>query len=336
VATYRWLGDLNGNGLLDDNEYDHAALSTFTPRSNSIDPNLRDPKTDEITFGYERELTSNVGFSALWVQRWFRDQTVDADVGIPTSAYVPRAFSDPGPDNIVNTADDRQMTFYDVSTAYLGKDAFLHTNFPGAQRYKGLELTLSRRMSNRWQLMGSYVWSRLDGDHILDFTNPNNLLPAVASGRGPGTVTGSGNSNDQPQAFKLFGSYQAPWGVNLGANFQAVSGLPRDRTLSVPLAQGSTTYRVEERGTYRADTLNLLSVKADKTFRFHAHARASLFVELHNLLNSNAAQASFGTLTQTYASQAVLDARRSTDSYFGRVQEILAPRIAKLGLKFEF
>ena len=76
-------------------EYDHAALSTFTPRSNSIDPNLRDPKTDEITLGYERELTSDVGFSVLWVQRWFSDQTVDVNVA------AVRAGFETGPGGIV-------------------------------------------------------------------------------------------------------------------------------------------------------------------------------------------------------------------------------------------
>ena len=342
VATYRWLGDLNGNGVLDDNEYDHNPISTFAPRLNTIDPNLRDPKTDEITFGYERELANNVGFNALWVQRWFNDLTLDSNVGIPTSAYLPHVFTDPGPDNLINTGDDRRVTFYDVSPEYLGKDAFLHTNFPGTQRYKGLELTLAKRMSNRWQLMGSYVWSRLDGDFILDWTNPNNLVDTVRTGRAPtstagaSATTGSGTANDQPHAFKLLGSYTAPWGINLGANLQVLSGLPRDRTLSVPLAQGSTTLRVDQRGTYRADALNLLSLKADKTFRFHDHARVSAFVEVHNALNSNGAQANFGTLTQAFASQAVFDSRRSTTSYFGRTQEIVAPRLAKLGLKFEF
>jgi hypothetical protein len=345
VATYKWLGDLNGNGLLDDNEYDHNPLNTFAPRSNTIDPNLRNPKNDEITFGYEREVTNSVGFSALWVQRWFNDQTVEVNVGIPTSAYAPHAFTDPGPDNLSGTADDRQVTFYDVAAAYLGKDAFLHTNYPGTQRYKGFELTLTKRMSDHWQLSGSYAWSRLEGDFILDPTDPNNLVPTVATGRGPASVsgqtgaasaTGAGTSNDQPHAFKLIGSYQAPLGFTLGANFQVLSGLPRDRTLSVPLAQGSTTYRVEQRGTYRADTLQLLSVKADKTIRLHAHARVSLFAEVHNVLNSNAAQSNFGSLTQAFGSQAAFDARKATTAYFGRVQEILAPRIAKLGVKYEF
>ena len=99
---------------------------------------------------------------------------------------------------------------------------------------------MSKRMSNRWQAQGSSVWSRLDGDIVLDYTDPNSLLPFVGQGR---------QANDQPHAFKVLGSYQAPWGINVGANYQVLSGLPRDRSLSVPFAQGTATIRVEPRGT---------------------------------------------------------------------------------------
>ena len=191
-------------------------------------------------------------------------------------------------------------------------------------------------MSNRWQLLGSYVWSKLNGDFILDRTNPNNLIDSVRTGRGPGTTVGAANSNDQPHAFKLLGSFQAPWGINLGANYQALSGLPRDRTLSVALSQGTTTYRVDQRGTYRYDFLNLLSLRADKSFRFGGSNRASFIAELHNVLNEAANQNSVGTQTRSFANQAAFDAGRLSTSYFGRVQEIIAPRILKLGVKFEF
>ena len=55
VATYRFLGDLNGNGKADQNELG-AQTSQFVPRSNSIDPNLKDPKNDEIMFAFQREV----------------------------------------------------------------------------------------------------------------------------------------------------------------------------------------------------------------------------------------------------------------------------------------
>src|SRR5205807_1212631 len=194
----------------------------------------------------------------------------------------------------------------------------------------------TKRMSDHWQMMASYVWSRLDGDFILDPTNPNNLIDSVRTGRGPTTGVGTSTSSyDQPHAFKLLGSYQAPWGINLGANFQALSGLPRDRTLNVALTQGTTAYRVEPRGTYRYETLKLMSVRADKRFTFNGHG-VSFVAEIHNLLNESTNQNSVGSLTRNFVNQAAFDAARLTTSYFGRVQEIIAPRILKLGVKFEF
>jgi hypothetical protein len=353
VATYVFRGDLNGNGTVDPNELG-ALKSQFVPKSNAIDPNLRDPKNDEIMFAFQRELANNWSLNVDWIQRWFRDATTDQDCfGIPcnqvaSTVYQPtRVVTDFGPDNLRGTADDRTLTFYDVKPEYVGKDTFFHTNCGNnvavdcVQRYKALEISVNKRMSNRWQLQGSYVWSRLDGiqpgintnstttRNVLDFTNPNNLIDL---GAGPGQGRGA---NDQPHAFKLLGSYQAPWGINLGANYQALSGLPIDRTLTVPLAQGSRSIAVDPRGTDRADRLSLLSLRADKGVRFSGH-RASFVAELHNVLNSSAGQNSYGSLTQGFASQAAFDAARLTTSYFGRVQEIVAPRVLKIGVKLEF
>jgi hypothetical protein len=322
----------------------------FIPKSNTIDQNLRDPSTDEIMFAFQREVANNWSLNVAWIQRWFKDQTINQDCyGLPcntvaSTAYAPtRIVTDAGPDNIRGTADDRQLTFFDVLPAYLGKDTFFHTNCGNnspvscTQRYKAFEISLVKRMSSRWQMQGSYAWSRLDGDILLDYTNPNNLLEFVRKGA---TATGrdalTNPSVDQPHAFKLLGSYQAPFGVTIGANYQALSGLPFDRNLTVPFAQGSTDMRVEPRGTYRGGRLSLLSLRADKSFRISGPRRASFIAELHNALNSSAGQNTFGLLTQSFASQAAFDAARLTTSYFGRTQEIVAPRVLKLGFRFDF
>ena len=345
LATFPWSGDLNGNGRVDDNEYNHTASSRFSPSANSIDPKLKDPRNDEIMFAYQRELASNWSLNVDWIQRWFNDLTFNEEVGIPANAYTPVTLTDSGPDNLASTADDRPITLYSVLPQYRGQNVSFHTNFPGTQRYRGFELSVAKRMSNRWQLMTSYVWSRLDGDLLAttgtlagDPNNPNQVIPTQATGRG---------TNDQPHAFKVLGSYQAPYGITLGANYQAISGLPFDRTFRAPgcsaalttncLNQGATTVRADVRGTNRADFLNLMSLRADKSFRLGGTRRASVIAELHNVLNSSAGQANFGTLTQAYASQAAFDtARVGGASYFSRVQEIVAPRVLKLGVKFDF
>ncbi len=336
VATYAWNGAFQANGL----PVLGALKSQFVPKSNTIDPNLKDPRDDEIMFAYQREVANNVSFNVDWIQRWFNDYTVNQDCyGLPCNQVAStvyqqtRVVQDFGPDNIAGTADDTTKAFYDVKPQYLGKDTIYHTNCGNnvtiscTQRYKALEISLGKRMSNHWQVQGSYVWSRLDGDQVLDYTNPNNLLPYVAEGRG---------ANDQPQAFKLLGSYQAPWDITLGANFQSLTGLPVDRVLSVAFAQGTANQRVDPLGTYRASTLNLLSLRADKGVRFGGGRRASIVVELHNALNTSAGQSTYGTVTRGFANQAAFQAAQLTTSYFDRVQEIVAPRVLKLGFKIEF
>src|SRR5262249_31397549 len=298
-------------------------------------------KDDEIMFAFQRELAPNWSFNADWIQRWFNDQTVDQNCyGVPcntvaSTVYVQnRAAHDFGPDNLNGTADDRDLTLFNVRPEFLGRDSIFHTNCGNnvsvkcTQRYKAFELSFGKRMSNRWQMQGSYVWSQLDGDTVLAYTNPNNALDFVGNGRG---------TADQPHAFKLLGSYQAPYGITVGANFQALSGLPRDRVLSVPFAQGTSNLRMESRGAYRADVLNLLSLRADKRFSLGNGHRASFVAELHNVLNSSASQANFGTVTRGYASPAdFLVQQAAGASYFGRVQEIVAPRVLKIGVRLDF
>lgn len=336
IATYRWFGDLNGNGVANAGEYDPQALSVFVARRNSIDPDLQQPKTDEMTFAYERELVPNVGLNVSWIQRWYGDNWADVNVGVPLEAYTPVDISDPGPDNITGTADDRTITMFNRSVAFLGEDAFHRQTVPGGTNYKGLELTVNKHMANRWQMMGSYVWSRHEGpitsqaslSGVRSLPDPNNPNVQIHSqGRA---------ANDQPHAFKLAASYQGPWGLGLGANLQVLSGLPRDRTVQGSLTQGTTTVRAEPRGTYRQDTIKLLSLKLDKHVGLPKGIRLSGFVEIHNLLNSSAAS-DFGSLTRGFASQAALEAAsRGTTSYFGRVTTILAPRIAKFGARLTF
>jgi Carboxypeptidase regulatory-like domain len=332
VATYEWFGDLNNNNFVDDNEIGRLT-SRFTPTANSIAPDVKDPRTDEVTLELQRELANNLAVSIGWVQRWYTDNYADVNVGIPTSAYIPHVFADAGPDNITGTADDSTITLYDVARDFVGKDAFHRQTVDGTARYKGLELTLNKRMSNRWQLLGSYVWSRFDGiimagdaREVSDPTNPNLASEAHRDGH---------NATDQPHSFKLIGSYQAPYGIDVGLNLQLLSGLPFDRQFRRTLTQGSTTVRAEQRGIYRADTLRLVSLKADKEFTFRRSARISLFGEVHNLLNTNAGQG-FDTLTQAFASEAAFTAAQATTAYFGRVNTIITPRIAKFGVRFAF
>ena len=54
------------------------------------------------------------------------------------------------------------------------------------------------------------------------------------------------------------------------------------------------------------------------------------------MLNTSAGQNSYGTVTRGFANQAAFEAGQLGTSYFGRVQEIVAPRVLKIGVKLDF
>ena len=94
----------------------------------------------------------------------------------------------------------------------------------------------------------------------------------------------------------------------------------------------------EERGTYRADFVNLLSLSADKRVRLRPQPGVALRLEVHNLANAHYADAGFGTLTQAFASPAALTGRagRIDAGTSAAVTSIVAPRLAKGSVGFEF
>ncbi len=331
MNVYSWYGDRNGNGVVDDGEYNPKPKSVFEPESNSIDPSFSAPQTDEITLGYQREVGSNIGLSVSWIQRWFTNDWADVSQ-FPADAYVAAQFPDYGPDNLRGTSDDRTITAYNLKPEFLGQDVFVRENVPGTTKYKGLELGFNKRMADRWQLQASYVWSRLEGPvwadsggrEARDPANPNSQI----------NIDGR-QGYDQPHAVKIIGSYMAPGDISLGVNFQALSGQPTNRNIVLRLAQGSTTVRAEPQGTYRADAMKLLSFRGAKTFGLPSTARLTPFVELHNLLNINAAQGLYAN-TQGFTSPEDFAARMTKVTYFGRVSSIIAPRVVKAGFKFEF
>ena len=97
VATYAYgaSATLNGNGkAVPAPGTVPTAKSQFVPRSNSIDPNLKDPKNDEIMFAFQRELANNWSLNVDWIQRWFRDATTDQDCyGLPCNTVASTVYA---------------------------------------------------------------------------------------------------------------------------------------------------------------------------------------------------------------------------------------------------
>ncbi|MBI4480774.1 MAG: TonB-dependent receptor [Acidobacteria bacterium] len=122
--------------------------------------------------------------------------------------------------------------------------------------YNALELSVTRRFADNWFFYGSYVYSRLRGNHPGIANSDELRTPTTGGGFGPGQqqttqITRQGTSagrawdldeymfdskgnpyitgplpTDRPHALKLYGSYNFEFGAEVGVNFLAESGTP--------------------------------------------------------------------------------------------------------------
>src|SRR4051812_47383035 len=139
----------------------------------SIDPNFSRPYTDEYSFGIDRELAANFKLSAVYTYRREKNTQASANPDNPYSTTLTTAV-DPGIDGVVGTADDGTYGFYQRLSA---ANRTLITNDPTVvQSYKGLELTLTKRFTDRWQMLAGYTRSVNRLDDVSVDISPNFLI----------------------------------------------------------------------------------------------------------------------------------------------------------------
>ena len=102
--------------------------------------------------------------------------------------------------------------------------------------------------------------------------------------------------------------------------FRHQSGTPFARTFNAKLNfNSSVAIQAEPVGTERTANINLFDVRAEKNFKLKK-GRFGVFFDVYNIFNSNAEQ----VVTTT------------SGSAFLRPSVITPPRIARIGLKFNF
>ncbi len=314
TATYRWT-DLNGNRDYDDGELG-AFVSATGSSASVINPDLKQPKTHEVTTSLERQIASNFSARASYVYRREVDRYQNINVLRPYDAYnVPIAGVDPGPDGVVGTSDDgRALTYYDYAAAYAGA-SFVRledVNTSGYENsYHSIEVAAQKRLSNRWQLVTSFLATHADewDDNYGVPQDPNaaNFFP---------------KRKYWQWGFKLSGSYQLPYDIQAAAMFTSQSGsvYARDARFTAGLTRLSEVILwMEDPAAHRLPTQNIANVRLEKRQKV-GFGTASFQLDLFNVTNTNA----------------ILGVTTRSGANFGKVTDIVAPRIARLGVTFKF
>jgi hypothetical protein len=245
------------------------------------------PNANEYTVELQRQLPGNMVFTIGYVRREKRNQLGSRNMAVPTTAYTPLT--------VVERNSGRSVTVYNRDPLLRGKlDTVWDNDAEMDSTYNGGDITLNRRLSNRWMMTGGVSLGKNVG-YVgnSDLNDPNNK----EFSRG---IEG----NDVPFSLRMSGLYELPYGISASGSFQHSKGFPEQTTVSVgnntvSLTQGTTAITVEPRATTRYPTVNQLDVSFRKAIRFGSKVFQPR-LDFYNLTNESTIRTWVTQLGPTY------------------------------------
>jgi hypothetical protein len=321
--VYRWT-DLDGNGLVGPDEQGQLiALAGRGPDVASIDPALRAPSTDEVTFGAERRLTSAMTLSVTGTVRRQHALPRSVNVGAPFSSYAVRTIPDEGVD-YDGSADDRLLAVFDRLPSSFGEDRFLLTNVDddGAS-YEGLEIAWRHAGVRWWSFAGASAYQTGAAGGNRGFRadeNDQGVTGELFEHPNAASYARGRLFFDRAYVLKWATGYHAPGAIDVAVMARYQDGQPFSRLVVVPdLAQGPEAVPAYANGLTRFTFTATVDARLEKRFTLGRHP-AALRVELYNLTN-------LGLEVEEHP---------VTGPDFRRTTAVQPPRTVRLGFRVEF
>ncbi len=352
VVQYRYIEfnavDLNGDKIAQPNEVTSGVvgwsgfnINNPSDVSKSINQvgNYHVPKTHEFIAGIDRELFANFGVSASFTYRKFVDFNWSPRIGVRATDYTQAGVFTAGP---LPDGSNVSVPYYTVDPSgldpaaldggseYTGRDGY-------HQRYWGVEVQATKRLSNRWMARVGFSTN----DHRQYWDNPSTSIqdptPGITANYENGSLVvvssgGSGKSGIYQllprYQFIANGLYQGPWGIDLGANMVTRQGFGQ-AWYAGSVATGDYFTNRKSIGLWsdidknRLPAVTSLDARLGKAFKFN-RVGLNIDLDVFNLFNSGT------VLGRQYNYNA------TGVTGFDKVLEIMNPRIARIGMRVNF
>jgi outer membrane receptor protein involved in Fe transport len=309
------------------------------------DPGLKPQSIIEYTAGFEYEIGGDVTIGSRGIYRAMRNVIEDG------------SFDDGDTYFIFNPGRLGPGTTEEAACS--GGPGHAPQCFGRAQRfYRAIEFTATKRFTNNFQFIASYVFSSLIGNYEGLFRNDNGQSdPNITSlfdlqsllnntyGRLP---------NDRPHQFKFNGSYRTPWKLLISGNFYAQSGVPFNQLIPHPIygnnegfavqrgtaiiptvtaVQAGFPNTVESVGSHRSPRTMNLDLGAYYPIKVGEGKELRLTGDWFNVFNSQRAV----TLDQTFTiNSGVTGVPPVANPFYGSALLVQAPSSFRFGAKFTF
>jgi hypothetical protein len=356
---YRWLYfytlDANGNDVIDPGEilfeYGLVAWGGFDPANPSaitstvrVDSGVKAPSTDEFIIGLEHELAPEFVVGLNYTRRnfdnfiWQRaEKTRGAGDWYSADDYV----VDQVVTGTLPNGESWSQTLWTLREGVPRPTFFALTNRPGyKQTYDGIELSLIKRMSNRWMMRAnaSFMdWEQRVKPEGYPLGDPTEIVGWASGSTGCTTCNGdivqaSGGISgakggifiNSSWSYQLTGVYQIPFiETNLGVNLQGREGYPilYAPSATTRVADGNTKRPIAAQiGDHRLPDIMQLDLRLSKDFRI-AGAGLQIALDAFNVTNEQ-------TIMQREPRLGVVAQNR--------IRELQSPRILRAGIRLTF
>ncbi|HEV8335376.1 MAG TPA: TonB-dependent receptor [Candidatus Polarisedimenticolia bacterium] len=302
--------DIDGVNIagLPDNKVGRA-ISLPPPNAFQIDREMRTPFTDEMTLGFQREIAPEVSISVNFIRRKFRDQLQDIDANhsvrrncgpgdrtrdglcdkFGLTTVVPAQGNGDGQGSVV--PDHYPDLFINN---YFFNQILRIGNF-NYQAYHAYEVTMTRRLSRKWQMDANYTFSKATGQAEA-FTSESGDDPSL-------TELKNGYLDfDQRHVVKFHAISYLPGDWQVGGGLTWSSGLPfsfvnrfqsgddnnytQTRRLYGYRDPNGGDFISEDRNIHRNKAVYSLDARTEKRFVI-GRITAGAFFSVFNILNTD-------------------------------------------------
>ena len=304
VNDQRSWNDANNDRLPQMNEVGPSPGYVFPGVNDRYADDLQRPVSHEYTVEIQRQLPQNIVLSAGYTHKQTRRNISETD-----TIQTLESWGAPITVREVNSGETVQVwrRGTNQTSLLLDNSEELDTN------YHGGDITLNKRMSNRWSMLGGGSWGTVtsttrggvrSNPHIVNYFDGETLAGA-----------------DRPWSYRLSGVVELPYGVTGSGTWQYQAGAPEDTTVivtnqTITLPQGNQTLRVREYGDTRLPTVAGLDLSFRKTFRA-GNRTISPRIDIFNATNESTVTARITQLGPTY----------------GNISGIQRARLIKVGLE---
>jgi len=333
MAVYYW-DDLDGDNLVSTEElvgYPYEGLlsyggyDAFNPTSTEtpyeIDPNLKLDLTDELFIGLEREifkdfsLGANITLRKNYRARWWVDFNRETGQKDNQGDWE-------GPFQGSVTVDGKTYDYeywapkthrFDLPNSILENQPDFHKN------HTSLEVVATKRLSHRWMMNASFSIQK-NSDHYGErgYLDPTNIK----------FWEGADNLGDPRWMAKINFLYQLPWGFNFSGFAHIRDGWVWRQYVQIYAPErgvkglgGWVSLDVEKQGETRLPNFYNVDLSLSKDFVLGRYGRLTLQVDAFNVLNFD---------------HDIWRENRLNSPYYDEIQEILNPRVIRLGVRYRF